>query len=439
MADHPANDTIDAAATTTFDAATPSRFTAAAGAQNTAFDVERARADFPILSRRVGKNPLTYLDNGASAQKPLVVIETLARYYRERHANIHRGAHQLSEEATRAYEDARVCAARFLNAREPRECVFTRGATESINLVAASWGGANLRPGDEILLTAMEHHANVVPWQHAAERAGARVRVVPVAPDGTLRMDEFHRLLSSKTRLVAAAHASNVLGTINPVEEITAAAHAAGAAVLIDGAQSAAHFDVDVRALDAEFFVFSSHKVFGPTGVGVLYGKADVLNAMPPYQFGGDMVREVDFERSTFREAPERFEAGTPNIADAVALGAALEYVRPLRTAGAIAHEDALLRRATERLGAIPGLRLIGTAPRKVPVLSFLLGGVHPLDVGTMLDADGIAVRTGHHCAMPLMKALGIGGTVRASFAFYNTFEEIDRLADSLERIRRMF
>jgi cysteine desulfurase/selenocysteine lyase len=402
------------------------------------FDVERVRADFPILSRNIGRNPLTYLDNGASAQKPLAVIETLDRYYRTEHANIHRGVHFLSGEATAAYERARTAVARFINAREDRECIFTRGTTDAINLVASSWGGANLRAGDEILLTAMEHHANIVPWQEAALRTGAVIRVAPLLPDGALDLDAFHRLLTPRTRLVAVAHASNVLGTVNPVREITAAAHAVGAAVLVDGAQSTAHFPVDVQAINAEFFVFSSHKVCGPTGVGVLHGKADILNAMPPYQFGGDMIRVVDFEGTTFREIPERFEAGTPNIADVIALGAALDYVAALRP-GAVQHEEALLAHATARLLAIPGLRILGTAPDKVAVISFLLEGVHPLDAGTLLDADGIAVRTGHHCAMPLMKVLGVAGTVRASFAFYNTFAEADRLADSLERIRKMF
>jgi cysteine desulfurase/selenocysteine lyase len=402
------------------------------------FDVERVRADFPILSRRIGKNPLTYFDNGASSQKPEIVIETLSRYYREHHANIHRGAHRLSEEATIAFEDARLRVARFINAREPRECIFTRGTTESINLVAATWGAENLHTGDEIILTAMEHHANIVPWQQVASRTGAVIRVVPITPEGELERDVFYRLLSSKTKLVAVAHASNALGTINPVREIVAAAHAAGAVVLLDGAQSTAHFPIDVQALDADFFVFSSHKVCGPTGMGVLHGKADILNAMPPYQCGGDMIRVVDFAGTTFREIPERFEAGTPNIADAIALGAALDYVSALQPA-AHAHEQALLHHATARLSAIPGLRLIGTAPEKVSVLSFLLEGIHPFDVGTMLDADGIAVRTGHHCAMPLMKELGISGTVRASLAFYNTFDEVDRLGESLEHIRKMF
>ena len=402
------------------------------------FDVERVRAQFPILSRRIGRNPLTYLDNGASAQKPLAVIETLDHYYRYQHANVHRGVHSLSSEVTAAYERARKSVARFINAREERECVFTRGATESINLVASTWGRATVHAGDEILLTAMEHHANIVPWQQVAEKTGARIRVVPIIPEGILAPGAFLNCLSAKTKLVAVAHASNVLGTINPVRELVAAAHAAGAVVLVDGAQSAAHFPVDVQALDADFFVFSSHKVCGPTGMGVLHGKADILNAMPPYQFGGDMIRVVDFEGTTFREIPERFEAGTPNIADAIALGAALDYVHTLRP-GAQAHEEVLLKQATARLEAIPGLRILGVAPQKVAVISFLLGNIHPLDVGTMLDADGIAVRTGHHCAMPLMKVLGITGTVRASFAFYNTLEEVHRLADSLERIRRMF
>ncbi|MDR2981458.1 MAG: cysteine desulfurase [Puniceicoccales bacterium] len=402
------------------------------------FDVKRVRADFPILSRKIGKNPLTYLDNGASSQKPSIVIETIASYYRDHHANIHRGVHRLSEEATTAYEKSREQVARFLNAKEARECVFTRNTTESINLVASSWGAANLREGDEIVLSEMEHHANIVPWQLIAERTGAVIRVVPVTPEGTLRMDVFHALLSPKTRLVAITHVSNSLGTINPVREIIDAAHKAGALVLLDGAQSSAHFPIDVQALDADFFVFSSHKVCGPTGMGILYGKADILNAMPPYQSGGDMIRVVDFAGTTFREIPERFEAGTPHIAGAIALGVALDYVKALQP-GAHAHEQELLRYATERLSAIPGLRIIGTAPEKVSVISFLLGSVHPLDVGTMLDADGIAVRTGHHCTMPLMKALGITGTVRASFAFYNTLEEVNRLAASLEQIRKMF
>jgi cysteine desulfurase/selenocysteine lyase len=412
--------------------------TAVTAGSPAAFDVARIRADFPILSRRIGKNPLTYFDNGASAQKPDAVVETLVRYYREQHANIHRGVHRLSEEATLAYEKARTRVARFINAKEDRECIFTHGTTESINLVASSWGAANLRQGDEIILTEMEHHANIVPWQQAAEKAGALIRVVPVTPEGVLKLDVFHSLLSSKTKLVAIAHASNVLGTINPVREIIDAAHAAGALVLLDGAQSTAHFPVDVQALNADFFVFSSHKVFGPTGMGVLHGRADILNAMPPYQCGGDMIRVVDFAGTTFREIPERFEAGTPNIADTIALGTALDYVSALRP-GAQEYEEILLRHATARLSAIPRLRIIGTAPEKVAVISFLLEGIHPLDTGTLLDADGIAVRTGHHCAMPLMKALGITGTVRASLAFYNTFEEIDRLAESLERIRKMF
>lgn len=403
-----------------------------------AFDLARVRADFPILSRRIGKNPLVYLDNGASAQKPAVVIEAIDRYYREQHANIHRGVHRLSEEATVAYEQARERVARFLNAREARECIFTRNATEAINLVAATWGMSNLRAGDEIVLSEMEHHANIVPWQVVAERTGAVIRVVPVTPEGTLDMAVFHALLSEKTKLVAMVHVSNALGTINPAKEIVEAGHRVGAKVLIDGAQSTAHFAVDVRELDADFFVFSSHKVCGPTGMGVLYGKEEILNAMPPYQFGGDMIRVVDFAGTTFREIPERFEAGTPHIAGAIGLGVALDYVRALQPE-AHRHEQLLLACATEQLRTVPGLRIVGTAPEKVSVISFLIEGVHPLDLGTLLDSDGIAVRTGHHCTMPLMKALGISGTVRASFAFYNTLEEVDRLVGSLRRAEEMF
>ncbi|MDR0536335.1 MAG: cysteine desulfurase [Puniceicoccales bacterium] len=402
------------------------------------FDVERVRADFPILSRQIGGHALAYLDNGASAQKPLCVIETLNRYYREHHANIHRGVHRLGEEATSAYEHARESVARFLNAASSRECVFTRGTTESVNLVAATWGRANLREGDEILLSTMEHHANIVPWQEVAAQTGAGIRVLPLLPDGSLDIEAFHKSLSPRVKLLAITHASNVLGTVNPVRELAAAAHEVGARVFVDGAQSAAHFPVDVRALDVDFFAFSSHKVCGPTGVGVLYGKAEILNAMPPYQFGGDMIRVVDFSGTTYREIPERFEAGTPSIADAIALGVALDYITSLRP-GAMHHEESLLRRATDALSAIPGLRILGTASEKVAVLSFVMDKVHPLDAGTLLDADGIAVRTGHHCAMPLMKTLGLQGTIRASFAFYNTHEEVDRLAASLRRIRGMF
>ncbi len=406
--------------------------------QPSEFSVERVRADFPILSRKIGKNPLIYLDNGASAQKPACVIDAGTAFYRDHYANIHRGVHKLSEEATVAYEKAREKVARFLNAGETRECIFTRNATESVNLVAATWGTENVRAGDEIILSVMEHHANIVPWQVLAGKTGATIRVVPMTPEGVLRTDVLINFLSPKTRFVAISHASNALGTINPVKEIIDAAHAAGAHVLLDGAQSAAHLPIDVRALDCDFFVFSGHKVCGPTGMGVLYGKANLLNSMPPYQSGGDMIRVVDFDGTTFREIPERFEAGTPNIVGAVELGVALDYVRNLQPA-AHAHETRLLNYATEKLSSVAGLRLIGTAPEKVSLISFLLGDIHPMDVGTMLDADGIAVRTGHHCTMPLMKSLGITGTVRASFSFYTPLEEIDRLAVSLERIKKMF
>lgn len=405
----------------------------------TRFDVNRVRADFPVLSRTVGKNPLTFLDSGASAQKPRVVIDRINRYYSEEHANIHRGVYRLSEDATKAYEHAREQVAKFLNAPESREVIFTRGATEAVNLVAASWGRANLKSGDEILLTEMEHHANIVPWQLIAEATGAVIKVVPViVATGDLDLDAFRRLLSPKTKLVACVHVSNALGTINPVELIVREAKAVGATVLIDGAQAVAHFRPDLQKLGADFYVFSGHKLFGPTGIGALWGRAEILNAMPPYQGGGDMIKKVDFAGTTFREIPERFEAGTPHISGAIGLGEACEYFSALQPASH-AYEDALLAYATEKLTAIPGLRIIGTAKNKVAVCSFLLGDIHPHDVGTMLDTDGICVRTGHHCTMPLMKALGIPGTVRASFAFYNTKEEIDRLVASLERIRKMF
>lgn len=402
------------------------------------FDVNRVRSEFPVLSRRMGKNPLTFLDSGASAQKPAAVIERIRRYYAEEHANIHRGVYRLSEQATLAYENARERIALFLNAPETREVIFTRGATEAVNLVAASWGQANLKAGDEILLTGMEHHANIVPWQMVAARTGAVIKVVPVTPSGELDLDAFRALLSPRTKLFGCVHVSNALGTINPVETLVREAKAVGAVVLVDGAQAVAHFMPDVRAIGCDFYVFSGHKLFGPTGIGVIWGRAGLLNAMPPYQGGGDMIKKVDFDGTTFREIPERFEAGTPHIAGAIGLGVAVDYFAALQP-NAHDYEDALLGYATEKLTAIPGLRIIGTAPRKVAVCSFLLGDIHPHDVGTMLDADGIAVRTGHHCAMPLMKSFGIAGTVRASMAFYNTTDDIDRLVVSLDRIRKMF
>jgi len=401
------------------------------------FDVATLRKDFPILGRSVRGRPLTYLDNAATSQKPLAVIKALERYYSEQNANVHRGVHLLSEEATTAYEAARASVAKFLGLKDTRGCVFVRGATEGINLVAECWGRTNLKAGDEILLTHLEHHANIVPWQVIAERTGAKVVVTPVTARGEVDLVAFKGLLSARTKLVAFAHVSNALGTVNPAVEMTRLAKAVGAVVLIDGCQSAAHFKVDVPALGCDFFAFSGHKTFGPTGIGVLWGRPELLDAMPPYQFGGDMISKVDFAGTTFRAAPERFEAGTPDISGAIGLGVALEYFMPIQAA-AHAHEQVLLAAATERFKAIKGLTIVGEAPEKVAVISFNIEGGHPHDIGTLLDADGIAIRTGHHCCMPLMKHYGLSGTARASFAFYNTLEEVDRLAVSLEKARKM-
>ena len=402
------------------------------------FDIEKIRADFPLLKEMQGKRPLIYFDNAATAQKPQCVIDATTEFYAHKNSNIHRGLYHLSASATLAFEQARSRVAKFINAREPRECVFTRGATESVNLVASSWGAANLRAGDEILLTAMEHHADIVPWQQIAARTGARIRVAPIRADGSLDVAAWKNLLSARTKICGISHISNALGTINPVRELVSAAHEAGALALVDGAQSAAHCAVDVREIDCDFFVFSGHKVFGPTGIGVLYGKAEILSAMPPYQCGGDMIESVDFAGTTFRGIPERFEAGTPNIAGAVGLGVAVDYFSKIRPQSEI-YENELLAYATEKMLAIPGMKIFGTAPEKASLISFDIDGIHPSDLGTMLDTYGIAVRVGHHCAMPLMKILGVPGTVRASFAFYNTFGEIDAFADALVRIKKMF
>lgn len=401
------------------------------------FDVQRIRQDFPLLARREHGRVLAYLDSAASSQKPACVIESVRKYYAEQHANIHRGVYRLSEEATAAYEAARVSVARFLHAPDSRGVIFVRGATEAINLVADSWGRTHLKAGDEILLTAMEHHANIVPWQVAAERTGARIVVCPVTPRGELDHEAFRRLLTPRTRVAAFAHVSNALGTVHPVAEMIRLAKQVGAMVLVDACQSASHFDVDVAALGCDFLCFSGHKICGPTGIGVLWGRPELLDAMPPYQLGGDMIQKVDFEGTTYRAAPERFEAGTPHISGAIALAVALDYVTALRPA-AHAHEQRLLAMATERLRAIPGVRLVGEAPEKVAVISFVVDGAHHHDVGMLLDADAVAVRVGHHCCMPLMKALGLAGTVRASFAFYNTEDEVARLAESLIRVRAM-
>ena len=400
------------------------------------FDVEKIRKDFPLIR----ENPrLAYFDNAATAQKPQCVIDAVSDFYARENANIHRGLYHLSLAATAAFEHARERVAAFINAREPRECIFTRGATESVNLVAGTWGAANLREGDEILLTEMEHHADIVPWQIIAERTGARIVVAPIIDDGSLDMDAFSKGISSRTKIVCVAHISNALGTVNPVKKICEMAHAAGALVLVDAAQSAAHSEIDVRDIGCDFLVFSGHKICGPTGIGVLYGRAEILEKMPPYQAGGDMIETVDFSGTTFRGIPGRFEAGTPNIAGAIGLGVALDYVAALRPF-ACEHEEALLKYATEKmLGDVPGIRIFGTAKEKASVISFHLGEIHPSDVGMLLDTFGVAVRVGHHCAMPLMKRLGVTGTVRASFAFYNTFDEIDRFISALKKIRGMF
>jgi len=403
------------------------------------FDAAAVREDFPILDTRVGAHALVYLDNAATAQKPQAVIDAVSHYYASTNANIHRGVHYLSAEATDAYDRARVTVAQFLNAAEPRECIFVRGTTEAINLVAASWGRTNFRRGDEILLTAMEHHANIVPWQMAAEATGAVIKVIPVTDRGELDLEKIDQLLTPRVKLLALTHVSNALGTINPVRELIKRARAVGAVTLVDGAQSAAHLRVDVQALDCDFFAFSGHKVFGPTGIGVLYGKAAALEKMPPYQGGGDMIERVSFEKTTYRGLPERFEAGTPDISGAIGLAAAIQYLAKFDHTALAAYESDLLAFATDAVAAVRGVRIIGEAPEKVGVLSFVMDDVHPHDIGTVLDNEGIAIRAGHHCCMPLMKRLDLPGTARASFAFYNTRAEADQLANALVKVRKMF
>jgi cysteine desulfurase/selenocysteine lyase len=404
------------------------------------FDVQRVRADFPILSRTVrGGRPLVYLDNAATSQKPRPVIDAISRFYGCDNANIHRGLHYLSEHATAAFDAAREKVARFLGAGSAREIVFTRGTTEAINLVAQSWARTNLRPGDEILVTAMEHHANLVPWQLVCEQTGAAFRAIPITDRGELDLDAFERMMTDRTRLLAVGHVSNALGTVNPVRELAARAHARGALVLVDGAQSAPHLRVDVSELGCDFFACSAHKLFGPTGVGVLYGRKAILDAMPPWQAGGDMIERVTLERSTWAQPPARFEAGTPPIAEVIGLAAAIDYVETVGRDAIARWEGELLARATDLVGALPGVRLIGTAREKAGVLSFVLEGIHPHDVGTVLDDEGVAVRAGHHCAQPVMQRFGIPATVRASFAFYNTPNEIDELVRGVERARKVF
>jgi cysteine desulfurase/selenocysteine lyase len=402
-------------------------------------DAESVRRDFPILARSINGKPLVYLDSAASAQQPLAVMRAVERYETHSHANVHRGVHTLSQEATDAFEGARDRVRRFVNASSVREIVFVRGTTEAINLVAQSYVRPRFAPGDEILITALEHHANIVPWQLVCEQTGCTLKVAPIDRKGELLFDAFLGLLSSRTRLVAIAHVSNALGTVLPVKRMIAAAHEHGARVLIDGAQAVPHSRVDVRALDADFYAFSSHKLYGPTGIGVLYAREELLESMPPWQGGGDMIRAVTFEGSTWNDLPWKFEAGTPHISGAVGLGAAIDYVEALGLDAIAAHEQRLLQLATAELTAIRGVQIVGTAAHKAAVISFTMTGVHPHDIGTILDHEGIAIRTGHHCAMPVMDFFGVPATARASFGCYSTAEDVTRLAAAVERVREVF
>ncbi len=402
-------------------------------------DVAKLRADFPALQLSVRGKPLVYLDNAATSQKPRAVLDALQRYYEEGNANVHRGVHYLSEHATAAYEGAREKARRFLNAREAREVIFVRGTTEGVNLVASSFGRGNLKPGDEVLVSAMEHHSNIVPWQLACEERGAKVTVIPMNRRGELLLDEYERLLGPRTRLVAVAHVSNSLGTINPIAEMVRLAHAKGIPVLVDGAQAAPHLPIDVQALGCDFYTVSGHKMFGPTGIGLLYGRAERLEALPPYQGGGDMIRSVTFAKTTFAPIPAKFEAGTPHIAGAIGLGAAIDYLAGLDRDALATHEQDLLGYATDQLAALPGVRLIGTAAHKASVVSFVVEGVHAHDVGTIVDREGVAIRTGHHCTQPVMEFFGIPATARASFAFYNTRADVDALVAAVGTVQQVF
>lgn len=397
------------------------------------FDVQRIRKDFPILNRKVYGKDLIYFDNGATSQKPQLVIDAIQKYYTTDNSNIHRGVHFLSQEATGQYEQARKTIQKYINAAHSEEVLFTKGTTDSINLIAFSLG-ETLKKGDEIVISAMEHHSNIVPWQMLCDRKECVLRVIPINADGELMMDEFHSLLNEKTKLVSITHISNTLGTINPVEEITKAAHAVGALVFLDGAQSIQHMKVDMQALDCDFYAFSGHKVFGPTGVGILYGKRNILNALPPYQGGGDMIAKVSFEKTTYNELPHKFEAGTPDIAGGICLGKAIEYLSSLDIRQLQQHEQDLGKYAENELKSMKGVRIIGTAKNKISVISFIVEGAHPFDVGTLLDKQGIAIRTGHHCTQPLMDIFKIPGTIRASFAFYNSKEEVDIFITALKR-----
>jgi cysteine desulfurase/selenocysteine lyase len=401
--------------------------------------VEAIRKDFPILARKVHGRPLVYLDNGATSQKPQAVIDAVSRYYAEENSNIHRGVHYLSERATAAYEEAREKIKRFINAPKTQEIIFVRGTTEAINLVAQSYGRAFLKAGDEIIVSAMEHHSNIVPWQMLCEQVGARLRVIPINHDGELVMEEYRRLLTEKTKFVSVTHVSNALGTIVPVKEVVALARERGVPVMLDGAQAAPHLKLDVQAIGCDFYAFSGHKLFGPTGVGVLFGRSELLDRMPPYQGGGDMISLVTFEKTHYNVLPYKFEAGTPHIAGGIGLGAAIDYLGGVNWEQVVSHEQDLLAYATDALSSIPGLKIIGTAKEKAGVISFVFDHVHAHDVGTILDQEGIAVRAGHHCAMPVMQRFGVPATTRASFAFYNTRDEVDALKRAIHQVLRVF
>jgi cysteine desulfurase/selenocysteine lyase len=403
-----------------------------------AFDISAIRRDFPILHQSINGKPLVYLDNAASSQRPKSVIEAISRYYEHDHANVHRGVHTLSQRATDAYEGARETIRRFINARDTKEIVFVRGTTEAVNLVAQSFVRPGFQPGDEILISALEHHANIVPWQLLRDQVGAVLKVIPISEQGEVDFVEFQKLIGPRTRLLALAHVSNALGTIVPVEKFIAIAKQHGVPVLLDGAQAIPHAVVDVQALDCDFYCFSSHKMLGPTGMGVLYGKRELLEAMPPWQGGGDMILSVSFEKTTYNQLPWKFEAGTPHISGAIGLAAAIDYLEKIGMDRIAAYEHELLEYATERLSELPGLRIVGTAPNKAAVVSFTLDGIHPHDIGTILDTEGVAIRTGHHCAMPVMDFFKIPATARASMSFYNTREEIDRLVTALEHTRKV-
>ncbi|UCG86285.1 MAG: cysteine desulfurase [Gemmatimonadota bacterium] len=413
--------------------------TAARSSGRTASDIRSVRDDFPILQRQVRGKPLVYLDNAATSQKPSQVIETLSRYYRSQNANIHRGVYYLSERATADYEAARVRAQRFLNAAQPEEVVFVRGATEAINLVVGSYGRSVLRSGDEVLISAMEHHSNIVPWQILCEAVGARLRVAPIDRAGTLPVDEFERALSPRTKIVAVVHVSNSLGTINPVKQLVSLAKESGAVVLVDGAQAAPHMQVDVQQLGCDFYTVSGHKMYAPTGIGLLYGRGELLEAMPPYQGGGEMIRSVAFEKTTYAPPPAKFEAGTPHIAGALGLGAAIEYIEQIGWGFIHEREASLLEHALERLATVPGLRFVGSARERASVVSFVMDGIHAHDIGTIVDQEGVAIRTGHHCTQPVMDFFRVPATARASFAFYNTLDEVDVLVRALQEAREVF